>query len=97
MQRAVLVDGQKLSGAKKFILLGYSKGELMRHLEKQFLKDMGWHNMGQWHIDHIIPLSSFNYSSVSDPEFKRAWALTNLRPLWAAENRAKSDKRLSLL
>jgi 5-methylcytosine-specific restriction endonuclease McrA len=50
-----------------------------------------------WHIDHIIPISSFSFSSPEDPEFKAAWALTNLRPLWAAQNISKGAKREVLL
>ena len=78
-------------------LVGYSMEELKTHLERQFLRGMGWHNMGQWHIDHIIPLSSFTITGPDDPELRRAWALTNLRPLWAADNLIKSDKQEVLL
>lgn len=78
-------------------LLGYSVQELRAHLERQFLRGMSWENMGEWHIDHIVPLSSFTITGPDDPELRRAWALPNLRPLWAAENIAKSDKRLVLL
>lgn len=35
--------------------------QLQCHLEKQFLDGMTWNNYGRmWHIDHIIPCSSFN-------------------------------------
>jgi hypothetical protein len=54
---------------------------------------MGWHNLPQWHIDHIIPLSSFRFETAHDPEFKAAWALTNLRPIWAVDNLRKHAKR----
>jgi hypothetical protein len=78
-------------------LVGYSKEMLKVHLEKQFTKGMCWENMGEWHIDHIVPLSSFNFSTPEDPDFRRAWALTNLRPLWASENIAKHARRTLLL
>jgi hypothetical protein len=71
--------------------------ELKTHLGRQFLRGMGWHNMGQWHIDHIIPLSSFTITGPDDPELRRAWALTNLRPLWAVDNLTKRDKQEVLL
>lgn len=77
--------------------LGYTATELRSHLERQFLRGMTWDNMGEWHIDHIVPLSSFTFDSVDDPEFRRAWALTNLRPLWGVDNLRKSDKRTHLL
>lgn len=84
-------------GATSESLLGYTIAELRTHLERQFLKGMSWENMGEWHIDHIIPLASFTITGPDDPELKRAWGLANLRPLWAADNIAKSDKRETLL
>lgn len=78
-------------------LLGYSMRELSAHLERQFLPGMSWGNMGEWHIDHVIPLSSFDISGPEDPELRAAWALPNLRPLWASENIRKKDKRTHLL
>lgn len=82
---------------KKSALLGWTIPELRAHLERQFVGEMSWKNMGEWHIDHIIPLSSFTFDGTDDPEFRRAWALTNLRPLWAQDNMQKSDKILTLL
>ena len=32
------------------------------------------------------------YNSADDPDFKKCCALSNLRPMWARENIAKSDK-----
>lgn len=78
-------------------LVDYSLSDLMVHLERQFSKGMGWHNMGEWHIDHIVPKSKFNYSLPEDDEFKACWALANLRPLWAEDNLKKSDRRTHLI
>lgn len=83
--------GDKVAKSK----LGYGREELILHLEKQFLRGMGWHNMGMWHIDHIVPLSSFDAQIESD--FLRAWALSNLRPLWARENMKKKAKHVHLI
>jgi len=77
--------------------LGYTLDELKWHIEKQFVRGMSWDNAGEWHIDHIIPLSSFRFSSTEDEEFLAAWALTNLRPMWALDNQRKSNKIQSLL
>lgn len=72
-------------------LAGYTLKELMEHLERQFDEKMSWDNYGvYWHIDHIKPKSMFSYSSTDDKEFKDCWALSNLRPLEAQENRKKS-------
>lgn len=78
-------------------LVGYSLEELVRHIEKQFLPGMSWNNMGKWHVDHIVPKSAFTYESADDPEFRAAWALSNLRPLWAPANLSKGAKRLHLV
>lgn len=78
-------------------LIGYTFSELRAHLERQFQAGMSWENYGQWHVDHIAPLSSFSISSESDPDLLSAWSLANLRPLWAAENFQKRAKRLYLI
>ncbi|QFT69606.1 hypothetical protein FIU93_22665 [Labrenzia sp. THAF35] len=78
-------------------IVPYSLEDLYRHLEKQFLPGMTWDNMGDWHIDHIIPRSKFTFESHEDEEFKHCWAITNLRPLWAVDNIKKSNKVLTLL
>lgn len=77
--------------------LPYTIAELRVHLERQFLPGMSWNNRKDWHIDHIIPLSSFKFTSSTNPEFQAAWALTNLRPMWAKENVVKGKKRTVLL
>ena len=55
---------------------------------------MSWDNYGRngWEIDHIKPISSFNFNSYKDKEFKECWSLENLQPLWAEENIRKSNK-----
>lgn len=78
-------------------LVGYSLLELRVHLERQFTKGMRWDNIGQWHVDHIVPVASFTFNKAEDAEFRACWAITNLRPLWAAENLKKKDRRLHLL
>ena len=44
------------------------------------------------HIDHIIPVSVFNFTKPEDIDFRNCWALSNLRLLQARENLRKSDK-----
>lgn len=75
-------------------IVGYTKEDLFNHLEKQFQPGMTWNNYGLygWHIDHIRPKASFNFTTAEDPEFKECWALDNLQPLWALDNIMKSDK-----
>lgn len=66
--------------------------ELLEHLESQFEPGMSWENYGKWHVDHIIPCSSFNHSVTE--EVKKCWHFSNLQPLWAKENLVKSNKIL---
>lgn len=76
-------------------VLGYSKLELISHLEKQFLIGMSWSNYGEWHIDHITPIS-FMLKDIGD-DAKTINALSNLRPMWAADNLRKGAKQETLL
>ncbi len=85
------LQGRK-QGRRWESLVGYTIEQLKEHLEKQFADGMSWDNYGKWHIDHIIPVSFFRYSSFSDTEFKMCWRLENLRPLWARENIQKKNK-----
>lgn len=57
---------------------------------------MTWDNWGDvWELDHIKPLSLFKYTSLDDPLFREAWALSNLRPLWREANASKGKKFIS--
>lgn len=85
------------AGAKWLSLVDYTLVDLMAHLERQFASGMTWDNYGQWHIDHILPLSGFDFDSAAHDDFKACWTITNLRPLWANENIIKRDKRLHLI
>ena len=77
-----------------FDVLGYTPEELKEHLEKQFTDGITWDNYGEWHIDHIIPISSFNFTTMYDKEFKQCWELSNLQPMWGPENIKKSNNIL---
>ena len=74
-------------------LLGCSLHDAIAHIESQFEQGMSWENWGEWHVDHIRPLASFN---LEDPiALEMACHYTNLQPLWAKENLAKGG-RISL-
>lgn len=61
-------------------ILGYSAEDLKLHLESKFLPGMSWENYGEWHIDHIIPVSHFP----KDTPVSIVCSLDNLQPLWAS-------------
>ena len=75
-------------------LVGCEIDFLMEYLKGQFKEGMTWDNWSKdgWHIDHIIPLSSFDFSKLE--EQKKAMHYTNLQPLWSWENLQKGDKIL---
>jgi hypothetical protein len=77
-----------------FEILQYSPDQLADHLEKQFLEGMTWENYGEWHVDHITPITAFNFQEIGDNEFMKCWSLENLQPMWADENIRKSNKIL---
>jgi hypothetical protein len=81
--------------------LNYTIKDLKEHLEKQFESWMNWNNHGKynlktwddndsstwtWQIDHIIPQSDLPYTPMEDDNFKKCWALDNLRPLSSKQN-----------
>lgn len=76
-------------------ILGYKKAELVKHIERQFADGMSWDNHGEWHIDHIVSISWHLKNGETDPMVINA--LTNLQPLWSAENNEKGSKRTFLI
>ena len=72
--------------------LGCSIAELKVRLESKWQPGMSWDNWSKygWHIDHIIPLASFDLSDRS--QFLKACHHTNLQPLWAVDNLSKGSK-----
>lgn len=86
------INGAKSEGSTGMReLIGCSVRELRQHLESKWKSGMSWGNYGDWHIDHILPCAAFDLSD--DGERKRCFHWSNLQPLWAAENYAKSDSR----
>lgn len=71
-------------------ILGYTRLELKSHIERQFTKGMTWENHGEWHIDHITPISAFLAQGIEDPKVINC--LTNLKPVWAKDNLKKHNK-----
>ena len=60
-------------------ILGAEWSEVKEYIERKFTYGMTWDNHGEWHIDHIIPLSR----ATSEKELIELNHHTNLQPLWA--------------
>lgn len=82
--------------------------ELLVHVESNFEPWMTWDNYGPynrkrwddgdmstwtWQLDHIIPQSLFKYTSMDSEEFRKCWALENLRPYSAKQNLLDGNRR----
>jgi len=87
----IFVKSKKINKSNKtFEIIGMVPIELKKYLGNLFTEGMTWENYGEWHIDHIIPLSSAN----TEQEIYELCKYTNLQPLWAKDNLKKSNKIL---
>lgn len=89
MLKRILKSTGNQKNNKSVKILGYSPHELRSHIELLWLDGMSWENYGEWHIDHIKPVSLMISEGVSDPSIINA--LSNLQPLWAEDNFKKRD------
>jgi len=88
-----------LNGSKKGrrweSLVGYTINDLVKRLKSTLPPEYAWENYvsgSDLHIDHIVPISAHNFKTTDDNDFKRCWALDNLRLLTAQENLSKGAK-----
>lgn len=103
IRRAIKLEGSSKGRESSFKYLEYTREEYRTHIESQFEPWMNWGNYGahrkgnlpnyRWQIDHIIPQSDLPYSSMEDENFKKCWALSNLRPLCAKRNQLEGVQR----
>ena len=75
-------------------LVGYNCNDLIKRLKKTMPEGYTWQDYleGKLEVDHIIPKSIFNFIKPEHIDFKRCWALSNLRLLPKKENRIKYNK-----
>lgn len=69
-------------------ILGCSYEDFKLHIEKQFTEGMNWDNHGEWHYDHILPVSLGE--TIEEILALNHWS--NFQPLWAEDNIRKSNK-----
>ena len=75
-------------------LVDYTLDDLVKRLKKTIPKGYCWQDFleGKLHLEHIIPKNAFNFTKLEHTDFKRCWALKNLRLLPAKENLIKGKK-----
>jgi hypothetical protein len=76
-------------------ILGCTYEELEQYIIDKLALDMTFENYGKWEIDHIIPISVFDFNKYNDEidnNISRCFHYSNLQPLWMPENREKSNK-----
>lgn len=88
---------EKTNGEKKpkeiKVYLGCDESFLKKWFEFQFTSKMSWENYpSYWHIDHVVPCSSFDLSK--EDELKKCFEWKNCRPLKKEKNRSKSYKMI---
>jgi hypothetical protein len=90
--RTILRNTLKRIGSEKESyteeISGYSAIDLKNHLEFLFSEGMTWDNYGDWHIDHILPVSHFDENT----PVSVINSLSNLQPLWKFDNLSKGKK-----
>jgi len=70
--------------------LGCTSKEFHSYIEAQFRDGMTWENMDKWEIDHVVPL--FHIDPMDEEAMKKAWHYSNMRPLWAKDNRSRPKR-----
>ena len=72
-------------------ILGCSYDFFKSYIEEKFVDGMNWDNQGDWHYDHIKPISL----AKNEEEVLLLSHYTNFQPLWAKDNLKKSNKILT--
>jgi hypothetical protein len=74
--------------SKTFDILGCDYDTFVSHIESKFQEGMTLENHGEWHIDHIYPVSL----ATDIYHLTKLNHYTNLQPLWKKENLSKGNK-----
>lgn len=70
--------------------LGCTIEALKSWLQYQFQPGMTWDNYGEWEIDHVKPLASFDLMDRN--QLLEACNWYNLQPMWRNNNRSKGAR-----
>ncbi len=104
VSEALRSSGNPKNGCSVFNNLPYTIVDLKKHLETHKDWDDSWMTWScygieskscgkSWQLDHIIPQSMFNYTSMEDEEFKLCWSLLNLRPYESRSNFSDGNRK----
>lgn len=74
--------------SKTFQILGISCIDFKIYIENLFQDGMSWENYGDWHLDHITPVSS----ATTEESLLSLNYYKNFQPLWAIDNRTKGNR-----
>lgn len=70
--------------------LGCSIQYFKNYIAKKFQKGMTWNNWGEWHLDHIVPLSSVDLTNKGN--YRTLAHYINIQPLWSKDNIRKGNR-----
>lgn len=95
--RSSIKRGKGKRRVKWLSLIPYTHKNLIRHLKKTIPPGYSWkddfiNRKNILQIDHIVPVSAFNFSEPEHEDFQKCWALNNLRLLPRIENARKNAR-----
>lgn len=82
-------NGTYKKGLKTEFILGCTIQEFIEYISNKFTDGMTINNHGDWHFDHIIPISD----AKTNEDIIKLNHYTNFQPLWAIDNLKKSNKQ----
>jgi hypothetical protein len=80
--------GGWIKNSRTHQILGCSFKEFKIYIENKFTEGMNWQNRGEWHFDHIYPLSL----AKNEKHLIELNHYTNFQPLWAKDNLKKGNR-----
>lgn len=93
-QRRRIYNCIKKKQKKTIQLLGCNSQEYFNWLQYNFNDSINFENHGTfWHIDHVIPISTFNFENEDEQLLAFNWR--NTTPLSAKENSSKNNRLVS--
>ncbi len=70
------------------VYINYFSYICINYREEKFIEGMSWDNHGEWHIDHITPIS---YAKTEEDVLKLNH-FSNFQPLWEFDNLSKGNR-----